>query len=896
MKKPIWLFVTLVIWDHSLNGMKIESSSVLTQEFQGTSSDLVFDLTPNNAWHFEITSSQTPYFNRNIYFLEGNVTSIRSSPSLLLSFQTGYAYATAANGPKTAWYFDAGDNNTPSTANIYFLSGSIGNILHSPSLLLNFNGNSLNLAPTPIANQAWYYDGYIETSNLANIYYLSGSIDGIAHSSLTNLPFLGVSPIVAIDSNPSVAWYYDLSQLPNTGSDYYGNVYYLKGSEAEIHSSNPLTCTFHGSYTPLFADAAHNTAWYADSSLSTGNIATLYYLKGDLPNITETHRSFVFSTPYVNVTLNNQPNTAWYYNYYGDTAGFSGRIYYLEGSSIEIASSPSSSFVFQTHDALFTPSGRENRGWYFDRGFIDTAGFNGNIYYLSGSLDGINSSSATLPFQTQYAELVRGETSETAWYFDIAKDSIDPPFLSNVYYLSGSTEAITSSTTTLTFNTNSQNFLVDSSSGKLWLSDFGGLGTNFDGKIYYLSGSTSRISAINTVVPFSSSEAYLLSAGPNAVWYYDKDNPGNSVYYIKTKPGSHSLLVSSWTSGIQGALLNSVFNTTLGQIKTMNTRVSGRNPSSQSDKLSYYSVFSNDHLLANASDSPTYSKTHPKRDSQHYNSSYLLQIIPFYDFIHQKNQGSIPDFNNNIAGVLTTFDTKIDPFLLGGGLGYTYNQAHLIRGLGKAHINQEIVVVYTSWQDNRLFIGFNLWGGCYQLNGKRETAGNFTSKYTTQGYTLTPHLELKGSIFSDKNWLSFSPFLMGDWVFLWQNDYTEKGGDQISLKVPSQHSSLLRTEMGFYVQQFLRLKTGRVEFLEKVSYVNQLPFQQNIFLPLIAGSTPLFSIGTGTLSLQNLGAIELKSIFHPENPKMPFLGIDLQGEFGAKLSSYFVAIEAGWDF
>lgn len=284
-----------------------------------------------------------------------------------------------------------------------------------------------------------------------------------------------------------------------------------------------------------------------------------------------------------------------------------------------------------------------------------------------------------------------------------------------------------------------------------------------------------------------------------------------------------------------------------------------------------------------------------KFDSPRSNCPYMLQIIPFYDFIHQKKQDSIPAFNDNIAGVLTTFDSEIDPFILGGGFAYTYNHAHFIGGLGQATINQEVGVIYTSWQNKHLFVGLNLWGGFYQLKGKRETSGNFTSKYTTQGYTLTPHFELKGSILSKESWLALSPFIMSDWVFLWQNYYTEQGIDQTSLKVPSQHPSLLRSEIGLYVQQFLSLNTGQVEFLEKASYVNQLPFQQNTLLPLIVGSTPLFSIGTGTLAIQNLGAIELKSIFRPKNHKIPFFGIDLQGEFGAKLSSYFVAIEAGWN-
>jgi hypothetical protein len=78
--------------------------------------------------------------------------------------------------------------------------------------------------------------------------------------------------------------------------------------------------------------------------------------------------------------------------------------------------------------------------------------------------------------------------------------------------------------------------------------------------------------------------------------------------------------------------------------------------------------------------------------------------------------------------------------------------------------------------------------------------------------------------------------------------------------------------------------------------VNQLPFQENFFLPLFIGSSPLFSIQTGTLSTQNLGAIEFKTIFYPNSHAIPFLGIDLQGEFGSKLYSYFANVEMGWNF
>ncbi len=893
MQKAIWLLATsTVIHNSLLCGMEIESSPELIQEFSGNSSDLAADMTPNNAWHFDNQSSGDLSFNGNVYFLAGNTASIQSSPPLSLSFETGVAYISTNNSPRTAWYFDAGTDglSTPFNANVYFLNGSIESITSSPPLSLSFNGSFLSLAPAGTTH-AWYYDSYLNPLDLsANIYYLNGATDGITHSSLTSVSFLGNSPSLTIDSNSTASWYYDFS-LASAGPDYNGKVYYLIGSDSGIESSSGLSCTFQSANASLFSDVGQNTAWYGDSgNISGTSSATAYYLQGDMPNIAESHRSFAFSVPYVSIVTDKKTNAAWYYNYFSDTIGFSGRIYYLEGSSIEIESSPSASYAFQTQDAGFLQSGTENRGWYFDRGFINSPGFDGNIYYLNGSLSGISSTTITLPFQTQYSDLIIGKNPDTAWYFDLAKDSTTAPFPCNVYYLSGSTEAISSSGLTLTFNTNSQFCVLDPSSGGLWYADFGGLGTGFDGKIYYLSESSSGISSVSTTAHFSSNYATLASAGPQAVWYYNQDNADNSVYYIKVNPGSNSLSVHGWTSGTQGALLNSVFNTMLAPIKTMHAKASRRNPFSKPNHVSFYSVFSEENLFADARDLPTYNNDKEKP------LPYLFQIIPFYDFIYQKNQGSIPAFDNNIAGALATFDAKIDPFIIGGGLAYTYNHAHLTGGLGHININQEVGTVYSSWQNERLFIGSSLWGGFYQLKSVRETAGQFTSHYSTQGYTLTPHIELKAFSLSKESWLAINPFIMGDWVVLWQKSYNEKGIQQTSVETPSEQASLLRTEAGLYIQQFFTLNSGKIEFLEKASYVNQLPFQENFFLPLFVGASPLFSIQTGTLSTQNLGALEFKTIFYPNSHAIPFLGIDLQGEFGSKLYSYFVNVEAGWNF
>ena len=161
---------------------------------------------------------------------------------------------------------------------------------------------------------------------------------------------------------------------------------------------------------------------------------------------------------------------------------------------------------------------------------------------------------------------------------------------------------------------------------------------------------------------------------------------------------------------------------------------------------------------------------------------------------------------------------------------------------------------------------------------------------------MSPHAEFGGDVFSRSRWFRVQPFGMCDWANNWQKASLEKGSAGMSLTVPSQYASLLRSEAGIRLYETLAMRWGQLVFVEKGSYVNQTPFYSSSPSTLFIGSAAIFSLTTGSLSIQNLGAIEFRCSFLPSHPRIPYFTIDLQAELGSSMQSYFVSMQVGKNF
>jgi len=849
------------------------------------------DLTPNAGWLYDYITSTAPSA-ASVYFLQGATGGITSSSELILDFQhsqyTNQFFSTSISTPNSAWAYDQNNNVSSggnATGNVYYLKGATSGITSSAPLSLtlgqNYN-NEWKLTPTKVqgADTAWYYDSPGgQTGISANIYYLTGSTEGITFLSATGISFQGGGPSLTLDTNPTAAWYADSLLGPNPS--YNANVYYLDSSSIPILTGSQ-TLVFQQENPRLIADNAPNTAWYFDytTSGSPSYNSNVYYLTYEGSSILSASGSATFTFISCDLAPDATPNEAWFFD-------ISGKVYYLTGSATgpSLTISPPQTVPFDPLTAaIVTPDLKPHAAWYSVEEYGNPN--LGQVYYLTYDSGQISySQPITVDFNTYVQELLTTQPGE-AWYVE-GDSFLSTPYIANAYYLKASRDTISYQSVASTFNTLNIGFIADTLSNALWYYDQGnGYGTGaFNGIVYYLSPEESGITSSSTTLPFLTSGAALVSGGPGTAWYYDTGlGPGYNIYFLEADTAS------GWTSGTGGALSNSILNSSVAQAKALQTQMKRSQNANAQTTISQRIEQGSGVFLADAED-----KYHTPIETP-TEKPYLFQVVPFYDFINQKEQGILPAFTNSVVGALGTFDAKLGRYIVGGGLAYAYNHADLKGGLGHASINQEIGVVYGSWKGNRVYVDLSCWGGFYQMKGERDFKGHLTSRYSTQGYVLTPHAEIQVNAYSKASWLSLDPFARADWINTWQKGYTEKSPTGFDLSVPHQHSSLLRTEAGLYVEETLPVTSGQVVLAQKASYINQLPFQNNVLSALFVGGGSAFSIASGTMSTQNLGGVEFQATFYPTSRRIPIVGLDLQGEFGSNLQSYLVALELGKDF
>jgi hypothetical protein len=275
-------------------------------------------------------------------------------------------------------------------------------------------------------------------------------------------------------------------------------------------------------------------------------------------------------------------------------------------------------------------------------------------------------------------------------------------------------------------------------------------------------------------------------------------------------------------------------------------------------------------------------------------SSFSVWLAPFGSYIHQDAQKDLPSVNNTIGGALLCLDYYQNAnTTFGGGLGYAYDYVHFSQGLGHSNINEEVGVLYASFDRGVAYVNVAVWGGFYQLSNKRNTLGFITSKSSTQGYLLMPHLEIAFTPY--KTWFVVEPFAMIDWANSWQEHFTESGASGLNLVMPGYHSSMLRTEAGLRLYEIISYSWGKFLIQEKGSYVNQTPFNPSI-TTFFVGSPTSFAIASGGSKMQNLAVGQLHLAFLPYNDSYPFGALDFQVEWSPSYQSYYAGVEIGKKF
>ena len=395
-------------------------------------------------------------------------------------------------------------------------------------------------------------------------------------------------------------------------------------------------------------------------------------------------------------------------------------------------------------------------------------------------------------------------------------------------------------------------------------------------------------------VAINEAQAAIIGGTANDGAYVALVSPTGFVTQLTGLSGAaiNSVAISSPLSAVTPTSVgpyNSVFNSALATSFAMQSHITTQHKHLWTSKTPQnVSMLADNDLLVDANELQATPKRHP---------SYTLWFAPFNDFFHLDHQGSIPALTNEVAGGIAALDYKLENDVIGGGIAYAFDYAHYAQSLGHAKINQEMGVLFGSFQRGPVFINATIWGGLYQSTNERHSLPIITSIGKTHGWIFTPHLELSGIVYRNAaDWLALEPFAMLDWVNDWQKHFTEHGPSGFNLVVPHQYSSLLRSEAGLRFYERLCYGWGDIRMEEKASYINQAPFHVQNATTFFVGAVSSFAVATGSSRDLNLGGVEWNCSFIPKNDRYPYGSLDLQGEFGSSLQSYFVGLEIGKKF
>ncbi len=288
-------------------------------------------------------------------------------------------------------------------------------------------------------------------------------------------------------------------------------------------------------------------------------------------------------------------------------------------------------------------------------------------------------------------------------------------------------------------------------------------------------------------------------------------------------------------------------------------------------------------------------KSMPKRKMQTPKKNSIW-LEPFGNFVHLKEQGSTPSYTNKVGGVLLGYDRENSNYIVGATLGYAFNYIQYSKSLGHGKIQEEMTSVYGSYYTDNFWIASAIWGGLYQFNNTRHTLSQITSKGHTHGWILAPNLEIASPWkMGQSNNYYVEPFASLDWINNWQSSFTETGASGLNLKMPSIYDSFLQSEFGLRFYERFVCGSGDFCLEEKLSYVNQAPFDFNSATASFVSSSSSFPIAIGSSKVQNLGAFQILGAFIPRKSSFS-TGFSLQVTAGNSYQSYFGSLFAAVDF
>jgi outer membrane autotransporter protein len=155
-------------------------------------------------------------------------------------------------------------------------------------------------------------------------------------------------------------------------------------------------------------------------------------------------------------------------------------------------------------------------------------------------------------------------------------------------------------------------------------------------------------------------------------------------------------------------------------------------------------------------------------------------------------------FNSTSGGGLLGVDYTYLSFTGGLLSGYLYTTEHWNQKRARGILDSYYAALYGSWNPRYLSLSLNWMPSWNFFRGKRFISWNGlnrTARHREKGFQWDARIRLSTAL-KIKNYFTFSPLGLFDWIQDRQKGYTESGAQSLDLKVDPQSSRLLRTELG----------------------------------------------------------------------------------------------------
>ncbi len=199
---------------------------------------------------------------------------------------------------------------------------------------------------------------------------------------------------------------------------------------------------------------------------------------------------------------------------------------------------------------------------------------------------------------------------------------------------------------------------------------------------------------------------------------------------------------------------------------------------------------------------------HCKGDCGLTNASVWLQ--PFGYFYDQDRIGEQVGFESNTEGVIVGFNYCFDNgIMLGTGGGYSNGYVRWKHHRGKGTVNSGYLGVYADYDYEPVYFELAAIGGINGYYSKRNIKFSAIDRHATNhhlGADFTGHLGGGGDIRLGAYYLK--PYTNVDYLYLYQENFSEHGAKDLNLTVSARHTNMLRSEVGISISRSYETPAG----------------------------------------------------------------------------------------